>query len=106
MSIFLAVALGCLGIIFYLLPSVISSFRNCQHDGRIFFVNLVFGWTVIGWMIALFWALVEAPERKRFAPAWTNKPFPVEDENPYATIYLRDDDSRSGQQEFRRGERG
>lgn len=48
-------------VIFYLLPSVISAVRSTDHQGAIFFINVLFGWTVLGWIAALIWAVVEKP---------------------------------------------
>ena len=38
----------------YFLPAVIG--RNKRDAAGIFVVNLLFGWTIIGWIIALIWA--------------------------------------------------
>lgn len=62
--------LALLILIFYFLPAVIASERSAKHFGMIFFINLVFGWTVLGWIAALIWAIVEAPlEPKQSTPA-------------------------------------
>jgi cytoskeletal protein RodZ len=62
-------ALGFFGtllvLIFYFLPAVIASQRNTKHGGMIFLVNLVFGWTILGWIAALIWAIVEAPHEQK-----------------------------------------
>jgi Superinfection immunity protein len=54
-------------LVFYFLPAMISSKRKTKHGGMIFFINLVFGWTVLGWIAALIWAIVESPEEIRTA---------------------------------------
>ena len=41
------------GLFFYLLPSVISTTRKVRHDGAIVLVNVVFRWTILGWIAAL-----------------------------------------------------
>jgi Superinfection immunity protein len=41
-------------ILLYFLPTIIG--RHKADAMGIFLVNLLFGWTVIGWMIALIWA--------------------------------------------------
>ena len=38
----------------YFLPSIVA--HNKRDFAGIFLVNLLFGWTVIGWIIALIWA--------------------------------------------------
>jgi Superinfection immunity protein len=42
------------GTLLYFLPSIIA--HNKRDFAAIFLVNLLFGWTVIGWIIALVWA--------------------------------------------------
>jgi len=41
-------------ILIYFLPTLIG--RHKTDATGIFIVNLLFGWTVIGWIIALIWA--------------------------------------------------
>lgn len=48
-----------LALIFYLLPTVIALQREAQHTGIITFVNILFGWTVLGWIAAVILAIVE-----------------------------------------------
>lgn len=38
----------------YFLPALVA--HNKRDFAAIFIVNLLFGWTVIGWIIALIWA--------------------------------------------------
>jgi hypothetical protein len=58
----------CLGIL-YFLPAIIG--RNKADATGIFLVNLFLGWTLIGWVVAFFWAC--ASDRPvylhHFAPA-------------------------------------
>ena len=51
------------GIFLYFLPSFIANRRNAQSGCGIFAVNLLFGWSVLGWIIALIWALADAPKQ-------------------------------------------
>ena len=60
-----------LGIVMYFLPSIIG--HNREGAGGIFLVNLFLGWTVIGWMVALFWACtarVRPPVMVVAGPGW------------------------------------
>jgi hypothetical protein len=41
----------------YLLPTFIAAARHTQNRIAIFNLNLLLGWTLIGWVIALFWSL-------------------------------------------------
>jgi hypothetical protein len=47
---------------FYFLPVIIAGQRDSQHYGAIFWVNLLFGWTILGWLAALIWACTERTE--------------------------------------------
>jgi len=40
----------------YFLPTLIAMVRNHYSVGAIFLLNLIFGWTVLGWIIALIWS--------------------------------------------------
>ena len=53
-------------ILLYFLPTIIG--RHKADATGIFLVNLLFGWTVIGWFIALIWAC--AAERHVYVPAY------------------------------------
>lgn len=44
-------------LLFYFLPFLISIFNRKTNHGNVLFVNLFFGWTIIGWIIALYLAL-------------------------------------------------
>ncbi len=48
-------------LLLYFIPSFVAAARN--HDKRvaIFALNLVLGWTVIGWIGALVWSLTRPP---------------------------------------------
>jgi hypothetical protein len=59
-------------ILLYFLPALIG--RHKTDAMGIFIVNLLFGWTVIGWIIALIWAC--AAERYvpvRFVPVTSGR---------------------------------
>jgi hypothetical protein len=45
------------GFVFYFLPSIIAVARSKRDTTAIFVLNLLLGWTAIGWVIALVWAL-------------------------------------------------
>ena len=50
-----------LALAFYFLPTIIG--HNKANVGAIFMLNLLLGWTVIGWIVALVWALtVDTPQ--------------------------------------------
>ena len=55
-------------VLLYFLPTIIG--RHKRDAAGIFLVNLLFGWTVIGWVIALIWACTgENYAHVHFVPA-------------------------------------
>jgi len=48
----------------YFLPTTIAVMRNFEKKGAVFLVNLLVGWTLIGWIIALVWSL-QGPSTQR-----------------------------------------
>jgi hypothetical protein len=40
----------------YFLPIIIASRRDLAAGGPLIFVNLFFGWTLIGWFVCVLWA--------------------------------------------------
>ena len=43
----------------YFIPTLVAYCRRHHNAGAIFFLNFLLGWTIIGWVIALFWACSE-----------------------------------------------
>lgn len=44
---------------FYFLPAIIG--WNKKDSGAIILVNIFLGWTFVGWIVALVWAITSAP---------------------------------------------
>lgn len=44
-------------IFFYLLPSVLAVSRNHKNAAPIVVINILLGWTLIGWVVSLAWSL-------------------------------------------------
>ncbi len=44
-------------IVFYLLPSLIAYFRKHKNLVAVFMLNLFLGWTLVGWVVSLVWAV-------------------------------------------------
>lgn len=62
-GVVLLLLLLAIGLAFYFLPTMIAIFRNHHQSGAITVINLFFGWTFIGWVIALAWSVSAARER-------------------------------------------
>ena len=45
------------GCVMYFLPSLIAALRNKKDVLTIMLVNFLLGWSVIGWIVCLVWAL-------------------------------------------------
>ena len=46
-----------LALLAYFIPAVVALSRNHHQSGAIFALNLLLGWTFLGWAAALVWAL-------------------------------------------------
>jgi hypothetical protein len=47
-------ALVLIGV--YLIPSVVALYRDCESRIWIVLLNVLLGWTILGWLAALGWA--------------------------------------------------
>jgi hypothetical protein len=48
--------LFAIALLIYFLPSLFALYRNCHATGWITLVNLLLGWTIFGWFVAMGWA--------------------------------------------------
>jgi hypothetical protein len=56
----------------YFIPSIVAMIRSHRQGAAIFLLNLLLGWTLVGWVVALVWAVAReavAPTVKMAAPA-------------------------------------
>ena len=49
----------CLLLALIFLPTIVALRYDAKNKTWIFLVNFVAGWTGLGWLLALFWALLE-----------------------------------------------
>jgi len=71
-----------IGIIGYLLPGVIASIRDHQSRMAIWALNIILGWTFLGWVAAFVWSLTNPgsqPIPSPLAPATKKCPYCAED---------------------------
>jgi hypothetical protein len=67
------------GVALYFLPTIIAVARRKTNLAGILLVNFFLGWSVIGWIVALVWALsTERVDQVAFAqtssiPQWTQR---------------------------------
>ena len=48
-----------LSLVLYFLPALIAWYNNDKNTIWIFVLTLITGWTSLGWILALFWAILE-----------------------------------------------
>jgi uncharacterized membrane protein YqaE (UPF0057 family) len=48
-------------LIVYCAPSIVATQRGYHNRQAILVLNLLLGWTVLGWIAALIWALTRPP---------------------------------------------
>jgi hypothetical protein len=58
--VFLMIYIG--SFLFYLLPFIIAGWRRHTKAGALGFLNIIFGWTILGWIACLVWAFMERGE--------------------------------------------
>jgi hypothetical protein len=46
-------------ILLYFLPSIVAYKRKRKNAQAILLLNLLLGWTVIGWIVSIVWAVSE-----------------------------------------------
>ncbi len=44
------------GFFFYSLPLIIAILRDSRHQAGIMVLDVLLGWTVVGWLISFIWA--------------------------------------------------
>ena len=45
-----------IGALFYFIPSFVATSRSHPNETAITILNIVAGWTLLGWVVALVWA--------------------------------------------------
>jgi len=65
MEYFLYLVLIVVGILVYFAPTFIANNRNMASSTAVFLINLLFGWTLLPWLICLIWASEGRVEKKQ-----------------------------------------
>lgn len=60
LGLILLAGLACL----YMLPAIIAGSRKHRNLAAIFMLNLLAGWSAIGWVIAVVWACTDNVETR------------------------------------------
>ncbi len=69
---FLIFLVLCMAV--YFLPSIVAIQKQKHNTAAILAVNILLGWSVIGWIVALVWALAESPSPSGYQPT---TPYPT-----------------------------
>ena len=57
----ITVLVVCAGTFVYFLPTIVGAARGVGRMSVVFLVNLLFGWSLVGWIVALVLALRAVP---------------------------------------------
>lgn len=48
---------GLLGLLLYFVPSIVAAARRMKNPAPLVVINVFLGWTFVGWVVALAWAV-------------------------------------------------
>ena len=57
-GLFISLVIIVVGLGFYFMPTIIAFARNHKNKIGIFLLNLLAGWTFLGWVGALIWSVI------------------------------------------------
>jgi threonine/homoserine/homoserine lactone efflux protein len=74
LPILVLILIGVIAFFIHFLPTFVAGSRHVANFWWIFLINLFFGWTLIGWVVALVWAATDTPRVVyRYAPPPYNR---------------------------------
>ena len=50
-------------LLVYFIPSILAASRQKKSKGKIFLLNLISGWTIVGWVACMIWMWVGEVEK-------------------------------------------
>jgi len=65
LPIFVLILLAIVALVIHFLPAFIAGKNHSENFIWILLINIFFGWTLIGWVIALVWAMQDRPRYAR-----------------------------------------
>ena len=77
--------LGIIGLVIYFIPTVIALKRNHINKVPIILVNILLGWSFIGWIVALIWACSNSDK-----PVIINNTMPIPPGSESVTVKLQE----------------
>ena len=61
----MGIVLFLIAVLIYLIPSLVALNNKKANSGAIFALNLLLGWSIIGWVGALIWAITKDKQPDR-----------------------------------------
>ena len=61
LPILVIILIACVAFFLHFLPTFVAGSRHVQNFWWILLINFFFGWTLIGWVLILIWALNDTP---------------------------------------------
>ena len=55
-DLFVGIMILLIAGLFYFIPTIVSVYRNHKNTVSLFLLNLLLGWTFLGWAAALIWS--------------------------------------------------
>lgn len=55
----IALIIGAVILTLYFIPTLVAMARNIKRLGGVIVVNIFLGWTLLGWVGAFVWAVIE-----------------------------------------------
>jgi T4 superinfection immunity protein/SH3 domain-containing protein len=61
-------------LVLYFLPTIVAAASNKRKTGAIFVLNLLLGWTLLGWVGSLVWAVADerSDSRREYEPVFVS----------------------------------
>lgn len=63
-TIIVVIIVVAVALVLHFLPFIVALLRHHQDTAAIFILNLLLGWTFIGWIIALVWSFTAVRRRE------------------------------------------
>ncbi|HEY0613699.1 MAG TPA: superinfection immunity protein [Candidatus Elarobacter sp.] len=89
LAVFLVVVAIVCALALYFVPSVVAFSRRVPHKWGVVLVNVFVGWTVLGWLWSLLWALQNGPRPQIPIPEPLAPPSPSAGDTLYLTAPLQ-----------------
>ena len=61
----LILIIAAIAFFFFCLPALVALLRGHPNAGAIIVLLLLFGWTLVGWAVALIWSFTAFDDRRR-----------------------------------------